>query len=222
MTIVVVGCGRVGAGLARDLQVRGRAVAVVDTDPAAFARLGDHFRGTKVVGSGVDRTALDAAGVSRADALAAVTGDDDVNAVVARAARTELRVPRVVARLYDPAKAAAYDRLGIRTISPVAWGIQRMGDLLTATDVTPVVTLGTGGVDVVECRAPSLLAGRPLSELSVPGEIQPISLTRGGTTILADPGTHLESGDLVQLAVTATSAARLEALLGRPTGGGRP
>jgi Trk K+ transport system NAD-binding subunit len=200
------------------LHLAGTAVTVVDVDPSAFERLGPAFGGTTVRGSGLDRDVLLSAGAPHAAALAAVTGDDDVNAVVARAARTELGVPRVVARLYDPAKAEAYDKLGVRTVCPVAWGTRRIGELLTATDVTPIESLGTGDVDLVECRVPALLAGRPLSELSVPGEIEPVALTRHGRTRLANPRDRLEVGDLVHLVVAALSMDGLEVLLGHREG----
>ena len=216
MGIVVIGCGRVGSALARNLAARRREVAVVDVDPSAFDRLGSTFAGTRVAGSATDRRMLVDAGIEEADALAVVTGSDDVNAVVARLARHAFHVPRVVARLHDPRTAEAYERLGIRTIAPVSWAIARFGDLLTFTDVTPVVTLGTGGVEVVEVRIPGLLHGRQADELRVPGEVEIVAVTRHGRTSLARATTVLEAGDLAQLAVTAPSTGRLDALLGHP------
>jgi trk system potassium uptake protein len=74
MRVVVVGCGRVGAGLAAGLAEAGEVVAVVDKDPKAFERLGEDFTGQTVEGIGFDRDVLERAGVARADALVAVTG----------------------------------------------------------------------------------------------------------------------------------------------------
>jgi trk system potassium uptake protein TrkA len=86
--VVVVGCGRVGAGLAAALAERGDTVAVVDKDPRAFERLlGEHFPGRTVHGIGFDRDVLEQAGIARADALVAVTGGDNSNVVTARVAR---------------------------------------------------------------------------------------------------------------------------------------
>jgi trk system potassium uptake protein TrkA len=218
MKIIVIGCGRVGAGLARDLAARQLDVVAVDRDPAVFERLGPAFPGQRIVGTGIDRRVLQRAGIEQADALAAVTGADEVNAVVARLASRVFRVPRVVARLYDERAAELYQRLGIRAISPVAWGIRRLGDLVTFSEVTPVAALGGGGVEVVEAHIPSMLAGRPASELSVPGEIAVVAVTRHGTTTLATPATLFEEGDLLHIAVSKNAGARLEALLGRPEG----
>ncbi|HEX2849803.1 MAG TPA: TrkA family potassium uptake protein [Acidimicrobiales bacterium] len=218
MKIIVIGCGRVGAGLARDLEARHRTVAVVDTDPGVFDRLGPTFRGARIGGSGMDRRVLERAGIEHADGLAAVTGADEVNAVVARLASRVFRVPRVVARLYDERAAELYQRLGIQAISPVAWGIHRLGDLLTFSEVSPVATLGGGAVEVVESRVPATLAGRLAAELQVPGEVDVIAVTRHGATTLATAGTEFEEGDVVHLAVNSASKERLEALLGRPEG----
>src|SRR5512147_1453935 len=104
MRFIVIGCGRWGAGLARTLLERGHNPSVVDVDPAAFDRLGDGFAGGRIVGSGLDRDVLVRAGIERASGLAAVTFSDEINVAVARAAREMFRVPKVVARLYDPQK----------------------------------------------------------------------------------------------------------------------
>ena len=101
-------------------------------------RLGPDFGGARLQGSALDRQILVRAGIERADAVAVVTGQDEINAVVARAAKVIFRVPVVVARLHDPRNAEIHQRLGIRTLAPVAWGIRRIADLLTASLVEPV------------------------------------------------------------------------------------
>ena len=121
MRVVVVGCGRVGAGLAAGLAGAGDVVAVVDKDPKAFERLGEEFTGQTVEGIGFDRDALERAGVARADALVAVTGGDNSNVVAARVARDAYRVPRAIARIHDPRRAALYEELGIVTVSSTGW-----------------------------------------------------------------------------------------------------
>lgn len=213
MNAVVLGCGRVGSGLARELTHRGVEVVVVDRDPAALARLGDGFVGRKVVGSVLERPVLVEAGIERADAVAVVTGDDHVNACVALVARRQLRVPTVIARLDDPGTAAVTQRLGIRTLATVTWGIQRIADLVTATTVTPVATLGTGGVEVVEVRVPALLDGRPASELEAAGELRVVARSHHGRTTVASGATTLHTGDLVHLVVGTAALGRLERLV---------
>jgi trk system potassium uptake protein TrkA len=213
MKIIVIGCGRMGSGLAQALNLRGHAVTVVDNDPTAFERLGPAFKGRTLAGVGFDRDVLLQAGIERADGLAAVTSSDEANVVAARLASQVFRVPRVVARLYDPSKAEIYRRLGLQTIAPVAWGVQQIADLLCFSPLETVLSLGAGGVDIVQAEVPPLLFGRTVSELTVPDEIQVVAVSRGGTTFLPTLGTVFQEGDLVHLAVLAASTDRLMALL---------
>jgi trk system potassium uptake protein TrkA len=214
MKIIVIGCGRTGAGLARVLDTGGHAVTVVDHDERAFRRLGAGYRGEWLHGVGFDHQLLERAGIATAGGVAAVTGDDEVNALVARVASRMFHVPRVVARLHDPRKAEIYRRLGVQVVAPVDWGIQRTADLLTFSEVGELISLGTGQVDLVEVEAPHLLAGRPIEELSAPGEVLPVAVSRAGRTFLPTAGTTLEAGDIVHLAVVAASRGRLASLLG--------
>ena len=81
MQIVVVGCGRMGSGVARTLQVRDHGVTVVDKDPNAFAALGEQFTGRTVTGNALDKDLLLRAGINRADGLASVTDSDEIDLV---------------------------------------------------------------------------------------------------------------------------------------------
>jgi trk system potassium uptake protein len=213
MNVTVLGCGRVGSGVARELQARGVEVVVADRDQAALDRLGAGFTGRKVHGTILDRRVLTAARVEHADAVAVVTGSDEVNAAIALTARRLLRVPTVVARLYDPRTAEVYQRLGVRTLAPVTWGIQRLADLVTASRLTSVATLGTGGVELIEVHVPALLDGRPAAELEVEGELRVVAVTHHGRTTLASGVTPLHAGDLAHLVVGVASVGRLSTLL---------
>lgn len=213
MKFIIIGCGRVGAGLARTLSQRGHAVIVVDKDPLAVTGIGSAFKGQTVIGSGFDRDVLLQVGIERADGLAAVTGSDEANAVIARLARQVFRVPRVIARLYDPRKAEVYRRLGLQTINPVTWGIHRIAELLCYARLEPIVSLGSGDVDLVETEISPLLVGRTVNEVTIPGEVHVTAISRGGKTFLPTLGTTFQEGDLLHVAVLATSANRLDALL---------
>jgi trk system potassium uptake protein TrkA len=213
MRLIIIGCGRMGAGLAQVLSQRRHAVTVVDRDVAAFELLGPAFTGKTEAGVGFDRETLLRAGIERADGLAAVTASDETNVVTARLARLMFRVPRVVARLYDPRKAEIYRRLGIQTISTTAWGIHRIAELLGYSELDSIASLGSGEVDLVEIAVPQLLVGRSINEVTVPGEVQVVAISRSGSTFLPTLGTRFQDGDLVHLSVVATSIERLRTLL---------
>jgi trk system potassium uptake protein TrkA len=214
MRIIIIGCGHTGAGLARELSLAGHAVTVVDSNAAAFERLGPSFKGEMITGVGFDRDVLLRAGIERADGLGAVTSSDETNVVTARVAREVFHVPKVVARVYDPRKAEIYRRLGLQTISPVSFGIQRLAELLTFSPVERVQSLGSGDVDIVEAEVSPLIAGRTVKDLTVPDEVRVVAITRSGKTFLPTMGTVFQEGDRLHLAVLATSADRLKALLG--------
>src|SRR5688572_12896374 len=129
MKIIVIGCGRLGSGLAQALSLWGHQVIAIDNDPTTFTRLETGFKGQTLTGFGFDREVLLQAGIERTDGLAAMTASDEVNLVTARMAHQFFRVPRVVARVYDPRKAAIYQRLGVQTITPVTWGVNRIAEL---------------------------------------------------------------------------------------------
>jgi trk system potassium uptake protein TrkA len=212
MRMIIVGCGRMGSGLARALSLQGHTVTVVDADPTRFDQLGSSFKGRTVVGVGFDRDVLLEAGIERADGLAAVTPSDEANVVAARLAGQVFHVPKVVARVYDPRKAEIYRRLGLQTIDPVTWGIHSIADLLISAEVETVLSLGSDA-QIVKVDVPSLLVGRTVRELSVPGEICVISISRGSESFLPTQGAVFQSNDLLHVAVRSSSMERLHQLL---------
>ncbi len=214
MKIIVVGCGRLGSGLAQYLSQNGHTVTVIDKDPAAFERLPSFFKGEKVTGVGFDRDVLLQSGIERTDAVIAVTSSDEKNAVIARVANRFFHVPKVVARLYDQRKAEIYKRLGLQAVDPTRWAIDRLAELVCYSPLGTVFSMGNGGVEIVQMEVPSLLVGRKVTELTIPGEIQVISISRGSKTFLPTLGTEFKKRDLACIAVASASGQRLKTILG--------
>ena len=214
MKVIIIGCGRVGAGLAQTLSQRGDSVVAIDSDPAAFERLGPTFKGKTISGVGFDRDILLQADIEHADAVAATTASDEANVTAARLARQVFKVPHVAARVYDPRKAEIYLRLGIQTISPVAIGTHLLANLLGYSPLSHSAILGTGEVNIVDVEISQPLTGRVVSELSSEGEFQIVALTRDGRTFLPVRGTIFQEGDIAHLAVQSASQERLKSLLG--------
>ena len=117
MRFVIMGCGRVGSGLARSLTDDGHSVTIMDVRQDAFRRLPPQFRGNAIIGDGLDSAALQRAGIENADVFVSVTQGDNRNLMAAQLARHIFKVPRVVARVYDDSRAEVFRELGLQTLS---------------------------------------------------------------------------------------------------------
>ena len=219
MRVIIMGCGRVGEQLARLMSEDGHDVAVIDYDAAALARLGPDFKGRRIKGIGFDRDVLLRAGIEDADGFAAMSSSDNVNVVAARIARTIFQVPRVVARLFEPERAEVYRRLGLVTISSATWGAERTRELLTHAALDAVRSFGAGEVQLLEVEVPPRLVGHAVRDLSVPGEVTVITITRDGKALLPLLGTTFRSGDVIHLAVLSGAMDRVARLLDLSQGG---
>ena len=134
MHVMIMGCGRVGARLARLLVGAGHEVTVLDTNPSAFDRLGTDFPGTTIVGSGIDADVLQRAGIERVDAFAAVTQGDNRNIMASQLAKHIFNVPKVVTRIYDPIRQDTFRTLGLDAISPTVIGARVFYEELTGEE----------------------------------------------------------------------------------------
>lgn len=132
MRVVILGCGRAGAYLARTLVAEGHQVTVIDRERVAFGRLGHDFTGELVVGVGIDEDVLRRAGIEEAEAFVAVTNGDNTNVMAAQVAHNVFGVRRVVCRIYDPLRAEMYRELGLEVICPTYWAANQIKDLLNS------------------------------------------------------------------------------------------
>jgi len=218
MKTIIMGCGRVGSTLAQQLSADGHGVCVLDRDPDARELLSGGFAGEFLVGNGYNRALLERAGIGTADAFVAVTAGDNTNIVGARIAKEDYRVPRVIARIYDPRRADIYQALGIPTVASVRWTVNRISQVLRHRHVDPEVTFGNGETLLVRETLPTWFAGRPLHDLDVDGQIRVVAVTRGGHSFLPAGDNLARAGDTVSLAVAASALDRLRSFLGKELG----
>ena len=116
MRAVIVGCGRVGADLAGELDRAGWQVLIIDVSSAAFDRLPATFGGTALRGDGTDEDVLRRAGAEGADLFLAMTEGDNRNVMAAQLGIEVLGARQTVAKINDPVRAEAYAHLGIATL----------------------------------------------------------------------------------------------------------
>ncbi len=214
MKVIVVGCGKMGSGLALELVRKGHQVTVVAASIDEFSMLGKGFSGETIVGVGFDQQILEQAGIKRADAIVACTKSNKTNAVISRISRNIYKVPRVISRLYDPRKAEIYRTLGIQTIATTSWGIKHAIELLSYDQLDGVTSLGNGDVDIVRVETTEMLVGKKVADLTVPGEFHIVAVSRQNQTFLPTLGTQLVKGDVAYFSVLGTSQKKLKHMLG--------
>lgn len=207
MYVVVMGCGRVGSGVATALARLGHEVAVIDRDESAFLRLGEDFPGRTVLGMGFDRDVLVTAGIESADAFAAVSSGDNSNIISARVARETYGVGRVVARIYDAKRAAAYERLGIPTVATVPWATDRFLHALTRDSETARWRDPTGSVAIAEVDVHEGWVGRRIFDLETAIGARVAFVIRFGTGLLPDRKTVIQADDGIYIAAVSGSVA---------------
>ena len=219
MHVVIIGCGRLGAELAINLYQRKHGVAIVDKYPDAFLKLPKGFKGRMVDGDALDRDILVRAGISKADALAAVTNSDPVNAVVGRIAKNVFGLQNVVVRNYDSRYRELFDVFGLQVINSTSWGAHRFEEMLGDADAQAVFSAGTGEVDVYEIHLPAHWKGKLVKDLSIPTGCVLVSITRAGHAFLPSPDQGFETGDILHIGATFEGLQNLRSVLAGKKGG---
>lgn len=215
MKVVIMGCGRVGAALATELDAAGHDVVVIDHEPRAFGRLSEDFTGRTVTGTGFDRDVLEGAGIRDAHAFAAVSSGDNSNIIAARVARETFGLERVIARIYDAGRAEVYERLGIPTVATVPWATGRLVRFITAGSSPVLWRDQTDSVSLVAIDAPKEWVGAPLDALARAAGGRAVTLTRFGEGRLPNADTLVQAQDIVHLAVPSATVAELDEVLRR-------
>jgi trk system potassium uptake protein TrkA len=199
MRVIVVGCGRLGAELAHRLFQRGHDVTIIDQVDAAFDNLHPLFRGRTLEGEVLNQDVLHRAGIEHAEALAAVTNSDTLNAVVAHVARTVYHVPHVVARNFNPHWRPVHEAFGLQAVSSTTWGAQRIEEMLYEAEVRPVWSSGEGMVDLYEWVVPERYQGRLLREVLPAVPYVAVAFIRAAQPMPSPHETPLEAGDVLYL-----------------------
>ena len=209
MRVMIVGCGRAGAELANQLARAGHAVTVIDVIDKAFLNLASDFRGHLVEAEVLNRDVLAHAGIAQMDCLATMTNSDALNAVVGHIGSTVYKVPRVVARNYDPRWMPLHEAFGLTAVSSVRWNAERSMELLVGEHEMPAQTLGEG-VALYEVPVSKEWVGKHVTELVNGLAVIVASIVRRGHGLLPNAELTLAEGD--RLMVSATIAAHNQLL----------
>jgi trk system potassium uptake protein len=202
MYIVVVGAGKVGWNLARELISKDNEVTLVESDPARYATVEEELEHAVQYGDGSELWVLERAGIGRADMVIAVTGDDEDNILICQVAREKYGVERVIARCNNPRNMQHFELLGVKPavsatdliLRLIEHEVPRYG-LLHLLDL-PQERLEIIEVDVAEG---SPAAGTTVKDLGLPDGSLVISILRHGTGFVPLADSVMEAGDEVLL-----------------------
>lgn len=222
MTVIVVGGGKVGAYLTTLLLSAGHRVRIVEAETGAAARLRNEFpEGVLAAGSGTDPDILEAAGVRRADVVAAMTGTDEENLVVTSLARFEFGVTRTIARINDPRNAWMFTpAMGVDVALNQADLLAHLiAEEMSLGDMMLLLKLRKGRFALVEEKVDpeARASGTALRDLRLPSECAVAGVIRKGRLLLPEGDLVLQPADEVLAVVHTSRMADLAALLGRPT-----
>lgn len=223
MMVLVVGGGKVGTHLASMLLGEGYRVKVIEVQREEIPRLQRDLPAEVVIrGNGTDPNVLEAAGIRQADVVAAVTGADETNLVVASLARFEFHVPRVIARVNNPKNAWLFTpEMGVDVaLNQADLMAHLIAEEMSLGDMMTLLKLRKGQYSLVEEKVdPNAIAvGKALRDLQLPSECQLAAIIRKGQLLIPRGDTVLQPADEVLAVVHASQVAQLAALLGPQPG----
>jgi trk system potassium uptake protein TrkA len=208
MYVIIVGCGRVGSELAKLLSSEGHNVVVIDKTPQAFNRLGGTFNGLTLTGNGFDLELLRQAGIEKADAFCALTNGDNTNLTAAQAAKKIFKVPKVIARVYDPRRAHIYHALGLDVISGTILFAAMIRDKIIESRFSSYL-IESKDVGVLEIEVDDTLKDKRVNELNIPKEFIIIAIKKIEGVILPEDTTTLKKGDIIMGLVKTESLDKI-------------
>lgn len=222
MYVIVVGGGKVGFHLAQELLRSSNEVLVVEWDTARATSIAEDLGDIVMQGDGCEATVLDAAGVSRADLVAAVTGDDEDNLVVCEIAKFR-GVTRCIARINNPKNELLFKRRGIETtVSATQVILAQIEQELPMHDTLISLLQMHRGLELVEVKIAEMspAVGRPIRDILLPPEsLISLVVDPGGVPRIPTGDTRLNAGDAVVVVTRRESEPALrEALIGTTHG----
>lgn len=213
MYVIIVGCGRVGSELAKLLSGEGHNVVVIDKARVSFDRLGGSFNGVTAVGNGFDLELLKQVGIEKADAFCAVTNGDNTNLISAQVAKRIFKVPKVIARVYDPQRAHIYAALGLDIISGTILFAAMLRDKIIESRFSSYL-IESKELGVIEIGVGKDLIGKTIHEINIPGEFLIVAIRRLQGVIIPEPKTVLKDKDTLMGVVKVTSLEKIKEKFG--------
>ena len=217
MRVIVIGAGKIGRHLVRELAEAGHAVTVAESDGEVARRLAESVDALVLEGDGTSMSILKDAEVSRADWLLAVTGQDEVNLTACELAET-MGAKRVLARLNDPRNRATFDALGIPVVAVTDLISQLISREIDFFHLERIALLARGRISLIETEVGPAAPARAVAELGLPPHTVLVAAIREGAgeeVVVPRGDTVIKPGDRVLVVTTVEHEAAVRAALSR-------
>lgn len=171
MYIIVIGAGRIGYYLTRELLNEGHEVLIIEKNASVCQLINEEMGNVCFRGDGCEVATLQEAGTGRADMLVAVTGDDEDNLVACQVAKFKFSVPRTIARIRNPKNETLFKKLGVDvTVSSTQIILEAIEEEVPTHPLTHLLTIREEGLEIVDIRISqdSAAVGKSMQELSLP------------------------------------------------------
>lgn len=221
MFVIIVGGGKTGSQLAAQLLEGGHQVKVIEDRGTVLERLIPEMpQGVVIPGDGSSPSILEAAGIDKAQVLAAVTGDDEANLVITTLGRFEFHVPRIIARVNNPKNSWLFnDQMGVDVaLSQSDILAKLIAEEMSLGDMMTLLKLRRGEYSIVEEKVhpQAVVTGKALKDIDLPPECVFVAVLRKGRLIIPKGETTLQPVDEVIALVHTAQLGNLAGLLGNP------
>lgn len=213
MYVIIIGCGRVGSQLARLLSQEGHDVVIVDDEQSSFDRLGESFNGITLLGNGFDLELLKQAGIEKADAVCAVTNGDNTNLIAAQVAKKLFKVPKVIARIYDPQRANIYASFGLDILSGTILFAAMIRDKIIESRFSSYL-IETKELGVIELEIEKSFTGKSVKELNIPQDFMVVAIRRFNDVFIPEQDTIVKAKDVLMGVVKVAKLKEVKTILG--------
>ncbi|MCB2291479.1 TrkA family potassium uptake protein [Clostridium sp. CS001] len=207
MYIVIIGCGRLGSGLAMELSDEGHDVVIIDKYAKNLERLRGGFNGIRIKGVEIDNDTLMEAGIDKADIFLAMTPTDNINIMASQIAKDIFKVPKVIARIYDPSRESIYRELGLQTISPTELGINIIKNKIIDENSDTMLIIDND-ISIEEITINKLKFNTVL-EIEDKFDCRVCAVWKNGEFIIPSKNQSLEKGDKIICSISKDNKKRL-------------
>ncbi len=217
MYLIVVGAGKVGVNLARELSDQGHEVTLLESSRSRYRSVEQDLEHKVQYGDASELWVLERAGVERADMVLAVTGDDEDNILICQVAKEKYGVERIIARVNNPRNRQHFDLLGIRpVVSATGLILQLIEHEVPHHNLVRLLDLESEQIEIIEVtlREDSPVAGSRIADIPTPDRSLLISVIRDGRGFVPDADSVLMAGDDILAVLDPEQEEHLKEVLG--------